>query len=420
MARALQALLLGLALCLGGLACAAGAAAETRAAAAEPSAPSRQMMVMLHLPPSHFSASPNYGGSYGDRLGHSGRRRIAARIAKQYGLTLVSDWPMPLAGVDCFIMSVPEGRSVAEAAAQVSREKAVAWAEPIETYYARGHASAHNDPLFPLQTSATAWRLADLHEIATGRNVRVAVIDSLVDAAHPDLAGQIQFAENFNPIPATGPEVHGTAVAGVIAARADNAKGIVGVAPGARLMALRACAEARSAQGVSTSCDSLSLAKALIFAIDHRAEVVNLSLSGPATPLLGRLLDAALLRGAVVVGAFDENLADGGFPASHPGVIAVATKPAATARSVYVALGRDVLTTQPGGGWGLADGSSYAAAHVSGLFALVRERGSPPRDGLALASLQTRVVDPCASLLRASGPCDCACARSVAPAAARL
>ena len=417
MSRALQALVLGLAIWFGvhGL---AAAAAEPALSAAE--APARQLMVMFHLPPAHFSASPNYSGSYGDRTGHGARRRLAARIARQYGLTLVSDWPMPLAGVDCFIMSVPAGRSVAEVAARVSQEKAVAWAEPIELYEARGRGKAHDDPLFPLQPAARAWRLADLHEIATGRNVRVAVIDSLVDAAHPDLVGQVQVSENFNPAPAAGPEAHGTGVAGVIAARADNAKGIVGVAPGARLMALRACAEVRAAPAaVATICDSLSLAKALVFAIDHKAEVLNLSLSGPSTPLLAKLVDAALARGAVVVGAVDENRPGGGFPASHPGVIAVATDSTASARSVYVALGRDVLTTQPGGRWALVDGSSYAAAHVSGLFALLRERGPLAHDALALASPQTRAIDPCATLLRAWGPCDCACARAAAPLAAR-
>jgi len=295
----------------------------------------------------------------------------------------------------------------------------VAWAEPVEQYTARGRV-AHDDPLFPMQPAARAWRLADLHEIATGRNVRVAVIDSLVDIAHPDLAGQVVAAENFNPRPAAGPEAHGTGVAGVIAARADNGLGVVGVAPDARLLALRACAEARSAQGVVvTTCDSFSLAKALVSAIDRRADVVNLSLSGPPTPLLGKLVEAALARGAVVVGAFDETLPGGGFPASHPGVIAVATEPSATARSAYVALGRDVLTTRPGGRWGLADGSSYAAAHVSGLFALLRQKGAIARDAVVLASTQTRAIDPCATLLRAAGPCDCACARSLAAAPAR-
>src|SRR5205085_1842712 len=133
-------------------------------------------------------------------------------------------------------------------------------------------------------------------------------------------------------------------VAGVIAARADNGVGIVGVAPGARLMALRACWQtAPDAQ--LTVCDTLSLARALVFAIDHRAQVLNLSLSGPPTPLLGKLIDVAMERGGVVVGAYDEALPAGGFPASHPGVIAVSDGPAPA--GVYLAPGRDVPTTEP-------------------------------------------------------------------------
>ncbi len=156
-----------------------------------------------------------------------------------------------------------------------------------------------------------------------------------------------------------------------------------------------------------------------IFAINRRADVVNLSLSGPSTPLLARLLDAALRKGATVVGAFDQNLPNGGFPASHPGVIAVGAEPASMAGPMYVAPGRDVLTTEPGGRWGLVNGSSYAAAHVSGLFALLKERREPLQGGLVRMSPNTQWVDPCANLLRLSGPCDCTCARVATSAAAR-
>lgn len=408
MSRTLQALVLGFAI----WATVHGAAVSAdRNLAVEAAAPAQQMLVMFHLPPGHFTGSSEYSGSYGDRLGHGARRRLAVRVAQRYGLTLAGDWPMPLAGVDCFIMSVPKGQSAAEVAVRVSQDRSVAWAEPIELYSAQRAVPVYNDPLFPMQASARAWRLADLHQIATGRNVRVAVIDSMVDAAHPDLLGQVLVSENFTASPAAGPEEHGTGVAGVIVARADNAAGIVGVAPGARLLALRACVEVRSARGVATTCDSLSLARALVFAIDHRADVINLSLSGPSGRLLGALLDAALARGATVVSAYDENQPDGGFPATHPGVIAVATEPMATTRSLYIAPGRDVLTTEPGARWGLANGSSYAAAHVSGLFALLRERGSFSHDARALVASRAGSIDPCASLLGVSGPCSCACAR---------
>ena len=78
--------------------------------------------------------------------------------------------------------------------------------------------------------------------------------------------GQVALKENFVDGRRELPEEHGTAVAGIIAARADNGVGIVGVAPNARLLALRACWQESSQ---ATVCTSLSLAMALHFAIAH-------------------------------------------------------------------------------------------------------------------------------------------------------
>jgi subtilisin family serine protease len=235
----------------------------------------------------------------------------------------------------------------------------------------------------------------------------------MVERDHPDLLGQITVSADFVPNHAAVAEDHGTGVAGVIAARADNGVGIVGVAPGARLMALRACWQERGADDTTeTVCDSLSLAQALEFAVEHRAQVINLSLGGPSDPLLDRLLDVAVARGETVVAAFDRRLPAGGFPASHRGVIAVADQPVTPPRpGVYMAPGRDVPTTQPGGRWFLVSGSSYAAAHVSGLVALVREHARASRPvALVLANAALGTIDSCATLLRVVGPCDCACA----------
>jgi len=403
MPRAIRALFAALAIWLG----AAGAALAD--APQKVGDPSRQILVLFHLPPAHFRGTSDYSGSYGDAIGHGARRRIAARIAREEGLTLVDDWPMPVIGVDCFIMELPPGRSPQEAAERIAKRKSVAWAEPMNLYHGQGAAVTHDDPLFLAQPAARAWRLNALHEISTGRSVRVAVIDSRVDTAHPDLAGQAAIQKNFVADRGEAPEQHGTAVAGIIAARADNGRGIVGVAPQSRLMALRACWQIAAS---ATVCDSLGLAKALVFAIDNDAQVINLSLSGPPAPLLARLLDVAMSRGAVVVGAFDLGLPGGGFPASHHGVVAVASEPVAGAPEVVVAPGRDVPTSLPGGGWSLVSGNSYAAAHVSGLFALLRERRASARGAanLVVAPQSGGLIDACASLVRAAGPCDCACA----------
>jgi hypothetical protein len=379
---------------------------------------SQQVLVLLRLPAEHAQASGGYAGGYGGGGSQASRRRIAGRLAQQYGLKLETGWPMPLVGVDCYVMSVLTGRSPTEAAAELAQNPQVAWSEPMHIYRteaaSRGAARGlPNDPMYQLQPVARTWRLADLHEIATGRGVRVAVIDSGVDASHPDLAGQIQARRNFVASRPDAAEQHGTSVAGVIAAIEGNHLGIAGVAPGARLMALRACWP--SATTAATVCDTLSLAKALHYAVENRAQIINLSLSGPRDTLLGRLLDTAQARGLTVVGAIDPELPLGGFPASHPSVIAVASEPGSGMMSVS-APGRDVPAPQPGGVWGLSNGSSYAAAHVSGLLALMREGKSG-----VLTFVTTGpggAINACATLLKATGPCaDCACNRPTRTAA---
>ena len=364
---------------------------------------------MIRQAADHFRPTGDYGGAYGDQISESARKRIAKRIAARYGLSLSDNWPMPMIGVDCFVMIVPEGRSTSTAADQVSHDADVAWAQPIELYGAKGAPATHNDPLYPAQPAAKQWHLADLHRIATGRGVKVAVVDSGIEVVHPDLAGQFLVNRNFvagRPLTA---EQHGTGVAGIIGAKADNGIGIAGVAPGARLFGLRACWQAN---GTATVCDSLSLAKAIYFAIENRADVINLSLAGPDDRLLRELLKVAQAKGSVIVTAFDQKLAGGGFPAVMPGVIAVSDSALAPSRgNAYSAPGRDIPTTEPGGRWFLVNGSSYAAAHVSGLLALMRER----RRSAALVLVLERggdVIDACASLVRVAGGCNCACGSS--------
>ena len=159
--------------------------------------------------------------------------------------------------------------------------------------------------------------------------------------------------------------------------------------------------------------------------------VINLSLSGPPDRLLGRLLDVALAHGIAVVAAFDRAVPDGGFPAAHRGVIAVAEagrEPVAP--NVVIAPGRDTPTTVTGARWAVVSGASYAAAHVSGLLALLREardqRGAPAAADATAAAARDLVlrpdgqVDACASLSRIAGLCRCDCtAASAAPTVAR-
>ena len=389
------------------LACAAlWLAAACSAAAADAGAAAQQVLVLLHLPTAHFRPDTAYSGNYGDGVASAARRRVAAELARAHGLTLVADWPLPVLGVDCYVMALPADRAPQRVIEALARDARVEWAQPMNVYRARADALSHDDPLYRFQPAAEAWHLRALHALATGRGVRVAVIDSGVEIAHPDLAGQVAEAENFADARPYVAERHGTAVAAIIGARADDHLGIAGVAPRARLLALRACWEEAPD---ATLCTSLGLAKALQHAITRDAAVINLSLGGPPDRLLGRLLDIALAQGIVVVAAVDRALPDGGFPAAHPGVVAVADEPTAL-HGALAAPGRDVPTAAPGGRWAWVSGSSYAAAHMSGLFALLRELGAPAAASPAAAALVTLAaggIDTCATLGRLVGPRAC-------------
>jgi hypothetical protein len=200
----------------------------TGAQATETGESGREILVLLRAPPPHFRPNAAYGDAYDDTLGRTARHRIAARLARAHGLTLVTDWPMPLLGLDCYVMAAPVGRSPVDEAALLARDRGVAWSEPMHVYRGESAAALHphssadppDDPLFRVEPATSQWRLADLHQMSTGRDVMVAVVDSQVERGHPDLIGQVQIAESFVAGAPVAAEDHGTGVAGIIAARA--------------------------------------------------------------------------------------------------------------------------------------------------------------------------------------------------------
>jgi len=393
-----------LALSLGLASLAAGAADEAASAPALAASAPRELLVMLHAPTAHARIDGNYGGAgYGDAARAQSQARVGARLAAAHGLTVVTLWALPALGMDCVVLALPPAADVQASIAALQSHPEVAWAQPMNEFRAQGHA----DPLYALQPAAAPWHLDELHAVATGRKVHVAIIDSGVDDTHPDLAQAVQARANFVDDRAWVPELHGTAVAGLVAARADNGIGIVGIAPDAQLYALRACWEVSVRE---TLCNSLSLAKALSFAIERRAEVINMSLSGPDDLLLGRLIDVALSHRQQVVAAVDARAAGGGFPAAHPGVIAVVDAQSDAApglQAAWAAPARDLPTTAPGGGWRMVTGTSFAAGEVSGLLA-VMDQAQARADAHATPARLVRGpgggIDACASLLNAAQP----------------
>jgi subtilisin family serine protease len=251
----------------------------------------------------------------------------------------------------------------------------------------------YNDPYVGLQSGFRQLDVADAHGLSRGEGVRVAVIDTGVDIGHPDLANKViatrdlvgGTAEQFRR------DRHGTEVTGVIAALANNHLGIVGVAPGVKLIALKACWQLAE-DSDTARCNSFTLAKAISAAIDLKSQVVNLSLGGPSDPLLAQLVETGMQRGIVFVGA-----ASGpgpGFPQDVPGVLAVsASESGVSAQHRLHAPGREILTLLPKGHYDFASGSSLAVAHVTGTVALMLAH-HPGLDTTRLYDLLDRTSEP--------------------------
>lgn len=360
-----------------------------------------QIMVMIDLPANHLRAGSSYSAGYGNARQKALRQRLGKSIAKQYGVEFVDNWPMPLIGIECFIMTVPSKMKVNELITKLSSDKRVSWAEPMEDYGVLTSQRTYNDPLYDVSPAGQKWKIADLHSKYTGRNVSIAVVDTQIERNHPDLRGRIASVKNFTPMANSNAELHGTGVAGVIGAKVNNGIGIAGIAPNAKLIGLRACWQNKS--NSKSICNTLSLARALNYAAEKRVDIINLSLGGPPSKLLSQLIDTATRRDITVVAAYDEKLPSGGFPASHKQVIAVSSDGESHRISRgFKAPGNGIPTTRPGGKWHLANGSSYAAAHVSGLLALMQEcRKLVVRNcrSLATESNSRFIIDAKASLM---------------------
>ncbi len=320
--------------------------------------------------------------------------RVMQDLADVYGLKPVFFWPLPSLGENCIIYEHRGDRSTTELLERLRSDRRVELAQPVHVFHSM--AAWYNDPYARLQYGLASLRLDKAHALATGKGVKIAVIDTGLDLSHPDLAGKVVRASSFlswGERAFTG-DVHGTAVAGVIAADANNGQGIVGVAPDAELLALKACwpDPPGSRQAV---CNSYTLAQAVDFAVREGAQVLNLSLAGPRDPLLARLLAKALDQGVAVV-ASSPDAGGEDFPASLPGVIAVRSSgPSGSLRATpgaaeaLAAPGVDILTTMPRGTYDFFTGSSMAAAQVSGVVALLLER----RPGLTPAQVAALIRD---------------------------
>jgi len=299
----------------------------------------------------------------------------AAAIGRRHRIVRLESFSLPLVGATLMRWRIPDSRSVGAVVRELVADNAVKSAQPNFRFVLQGdeRRAVEGDPA---QYALAKLRLQEAHLLTRGEDVVIAVIDSGIDAGHPEFAGAISTSFDAG----TGKEAvhaHGTGVAGVIASHAR----LMGGAPAAKLIAIRAFAP--DDRGVEST--SFVLIRSLDFAVAHGARIINMSFAGPQDALLAKGLSAAASKGIILVAASGNAGPKSPplFPAADPHVIAVSAADASDAifaasnRGAYVALcapGVDILTAAPNGKYQVVSGTSFAAAYASAVAALVLAR----------------------------------------------
>jgi subtilisin family serine protease len=333
---------------------------------------------------------------------------LAAELARTYRLQRIRSERLSLLEARAELMRVRQGHSQEAVLAALQRDSRVRSAQ-LNQRYLRGAGDVpislelaeadrlrepgdqrNLQPSIP-QYAVRKLDLPDAHQLALGRNVAIAVIDSAIDARHPDLRGAVARSFDAGGRPDAAPDYHGTAVAGIIRAR-----GLVqGAAPGAEILAIRAFRANGETDGPTTTTHILI--SAVDWAVRNGARVLNMSFIGAHDPALQQILSVANGKGVTVVAAAGNGgpTAPPVYPAAYPDVIAVTAvderdqRYQHANRGSYIALaapGVDILAPVERGGYAYVSGTSFAAAYVSAIAALLLER-DPSLDSKSILDL---------------------------------
>jgi len=285
-----------------------------------------------------------------------------------------------ISGIDVEVVTVPAGRAVS-AAASYAKDSRVRYAEADHEASAVGSV---NDYYFVkgYQWALTKVQAPQAWDLTTGcSTISIAVLDTGVDMSHPDLSGKVVGNVNYSSS-GTVSDVygHGTHVAGIAAAATNNGQGVAGLGYNSAILNVKVLGD----DGAGTYS---AVAYGIVWAADHGARVINMSLGG--TSLSSTLQDAvnyAWGKGVVLVAAAGNN-GDGVpfYPAYFQNVIAVASTDSTDSLTPYsdrgdwvdvAAPGDSIWSTKPNNSYGSMSGTSMASPHVAGLAALVFTRVS--------------------------------------------
>ena len=299
------------------------------------------------------------------------------RIARQLGMTVVGSQTLGSIGRTAYRFNFSGGRTIRDVIRALEANRVVAVASPNYRFRLTQPGGALAEKRGdPSQYMIGKLKLEEAHLLAAGRNVTVAVIDSEVDRSHSELRGVVSGGFNASGEPEKA-HSHGTAMAGAIAAQ-DR---LLGVAPSARILAVRAFSQAENTAESTT----YSILKSIDWAVSQGARVINMSFAGPPDPSLKKALKNAYDKGVVLIAAAGNAGPKSGplYPGADPSVIAVTATDSndrgfrQANQGFYVAVsapGVDILAPAPEAGYQMSTGTSIATAHVSGVVALMLER----------------------------------------------
>jgi hypothetical protein len=316
----------------------------------------------------------------------------ADELARRHGLRRIESQNFPLIGATIGLFRISDRRSFKTVSRELATEAGIRSVQPNFRYLPQDQKAPQTEG-DPAQYAIAKLRLPEAHKLAHGADVRVAVIDSGIDVRHAELAGSI--AETFDAVGSNdGPHAHGTGIAGAIVSHAR----LMGGAPAARILAIRAFVVASG--GVQSN--SFAVLKGLDYAAAHGAQIINMSFAGPKDALVERGLAGLAAKGIVMVAAAGNAGAKSPplYPAADSNVIAVSATDAqdrlfaASNRGSHIAVaapGVDIFLPAPDQKYQITSGTSFSAAYVSALAALMLER-NPALKPQELRAILTRTA----------------------------